>query len=110
MMEEKRKNAYRYLLYQFLLDIRTTPIFESALPSTWTDEQRDDRLKYAGSVAYLLHNFALQAATDFVGFDEAGFWANIETYNQREPKGYLTHFRYVFDGFLEGRFSCQLTN
>lgn len=102
-MDERRKNAYRYLLYQFMLDIRTTPIFESALPADWTAELRDNRLRYSGSVAYLLHNFALQAATDFVDFDEERFWRNIEACNQIGPKDYLSHFRKVFHMFLEGR-------
>ncbi|MCB2376103.1 hypothetical protein LGH70_00805 [Hymenobacter sp. BT635] len=56
-------------------------------------------------MAYLLHNFALQAATDFVGFNEEKFWTNIEAYNQSGPTGYLSHFRKVFDMFLEGRIS-----
>jgi hypothetical protein len=94
-MEPHRKRAYRYLLYQFLLDIRTTPTPDSA--AHLTDHQCRSHVNYAGAVAYLLHNFALFAANDFVDFDEAAFWRSIEHFSQAMPRLSLMHFKKVFD-------------
>ncbi|MBF9239175.1 hypothetical protein I2I05_17355 [Hymenobacter sp. BT683] len=94
-MEHHRKRAYRYLLYQFLLDIRTAPTPDSS--AYFTDEQCRNQVNYAGAVAYLLHNFALAAADDFIAFDEATFWQGIESFSQANPQLSVLHFKKVFE-------------
>ena len=93
-MNDKRKNAYRYLLYCFLIDIRTVPI--PSQPKR-TNEQLTHYSYYAGSVAYHLHNFALAAATDFIGFDEDSFWSGLEGFMCMNPSLSLAHYRKIFD-------------
>jgi hypothetical protein len=94
-MEPHRKRAYRYLLYQFLLDIRTTPTPNSS--AHLTDQQCRNQVNYSGAVAYLLHNFAFSAANDFAGFDEDAFWRDIERFSRAIPQLSVMHFRKVFE-------------
>jgi hypothetical protein len=94
-MGPHRKRAYRYLLYQFLLDIRTTPTPDSA--AHLTDQQCRNQVNYSGAVSYLLHNFALSAANDFVDFNEAAFWRDIEHFSQAMPQLSVMHFKKAFD-------------
>jgi hypothetical protein len=90
-MNEKRKAAYRSIVYQFLLDIRTTPM------PLLDDEQAVRIGRYAGPVAYRLHNLALASVQDFVGFDETTFWLGIDTFNSRNPDTQISHYRAVFE-------------
>ena len=94
-MEENRKKAYRYLLYAFMLDIRTIPIDNSA--NSMTEEQRVKYINYAGAVAYLLHNFSLTVSNDFEGFDEQQFWYSIDFFNQKNPAIAVSHFKQIFE-------------
>jgi hypothetical protein len=74
-VNERRKEAYRWLLYQAMLQIR---------PLRWIDAelvQRIDpdsylwkRMRVSGAIADWLHNLAQFAALDFSGFDEERFW------------------------------------
>ena len=90
-MNNKRKAAYRGILYNFLLNIRT-------IPTPLTDDKRAIAIgKFAGPVAYQLHNLALASVNDFIGFDEVHFWASIDTFNQGNPDSQITHFRIQFD-------------
>jgi hypothetical protein len=66
-MDNRRKAAYRSIVHQFLLDVRTVP-----LPLT-DDEQAISIGRFAGPVAYQLHNLALASVNDFTGFDEEAF-------------------------------------
>lgn len=97
-MDDNRKNAYRYLLYYFLIEIRTIPT-----PSQ-TIAHDSDALTlhsyYAGAVAYQLHNFALVCANDFRGFDEGQFWAGIQHFSINNPKININHYQKVFDDRL----------
>jgi hypothetical protein len=95
-MEHKRQQAYRYLLYQFLLDIRTAP----AAPEKWPQPEQQAYVAYAGSLAYLLHNLALAAATSFEGFDEARFWQALAAFNERNPAIAATHLQPLFEAQL----------
>ncbi|TGD81286.1 hypothetical protein [Hymenobacter wooponensis] len=81
-MNDNRKNAYRYLLYYFLLTIRTTPV---ATQPVWNQQQLLSHSYYAGSVAYLLHTLALAAATDFEHFDENAFWSSLSQFSINNP-------------------------
>jgi hypothetical protein len=90
-MDEKRKAAYRSIIYQFLLDVRT-------FPSPLLDDTQALMIgRFAGPVAYQLHNLALASVTDFNSFDEASFWGNIDAFNQRNPDTHISHYRKVFD-------------
>jgi hypothetical protein len=90
-MDTKRKAAYRSIVYHFLLDIRTIP-----LPLT-DDEQAVRIGRYAGPVAYQLHNLALASINDFAGFNEAAFWLGIDAFNSRNPDTLISHYRKMFD-------------
>jgi len=90
-MDNVHKAAYRGILYNFLLNIRTPP-----MPLT-DDKQAIAIGKYAGPVAYQLHNLALASMNDFDGFDEANFWASIDAFNNINPDTQITHFRLQFE-------------
>ena len=90
-MENKRKAAYRGILYNFLLDIRN-------IPTPLTDDAQALIIgRYAGPVAYQLHNLALASVNDFTDFNEADFWASIDAFNARNPDTQITHFRILFE-------------
>jgi hypothetical protein len=74
-----------------LLDIRTTP-------TPLTDDEQAVRIgRYAGPVAYQLHNLALASVQDFTGFDESGFWLNTDAFNARNRDTQISHYRKMFD-------------
>ena len=90
-MNDLRKAAYRSILHQFLLDIKTVPV-------PLTDDARAIVVgKYAGPVAYQLHNLALASVNDFADFNECQFWASIDGFNARNPDTQISHFRQMFD-------------
>ncbi|WP_169515035.1 hypothetical protein [Hymenobacter norwichensis] len=98
-MDANRKNAYRYLLYQFLIEVRTVPVPPSPQPfDTATFEWLAKRNYYTGAVAYQLHNFGLAVANDFTDFDEEHFWAGLEHFSNQNPEIPLaTRYRTVFE-------------
>ncbi|WP_125917012.1 hypothetical protein [Hymenobacter coccineus] len=90
-MDNKHKAAYRGILYNFLLNIRS-------IPTPLTDDKQAIAIgKFAGPVAYQLHNLALASVNDFIGFDEAHFWVSIDAFNHRNPDSQITHFRIQFE-------------
>ncbi|MCA8831635.1 hypothetical protein [Hymenobacter pini] len=93
-MDENRKNAYRHLLYYFLIEIRTIPTPNQPELSL---EQLKKRSYYAGAVAYHLHNFALAAASDFTEFCEESFWSGLRRFSVNNPTIDLSHYRGIFD-------------
>ncbi|QIL75899.1 hypothetical protein [Hymenobacter sp. HDW8] len=97
-MEDNKKKAYRYLLYAFILDLRTIPVDGTA--DSLTEEMRIKYISYAGAVAYLLHNFALTASNDFEDFDEQQFWYSIDCFNQKNPAIAASHFKQIFEDRL----------
>jgi hypothetical protein len=97
-MNENKKKAYYFLLYHFLLTIRTAPASNQA--DRWTDEQCKEYINYAGPAAYLLHNLALTGADNFNNFDEQAFWGSMESFSRRCPEVDVSHFRRVFDSQL----------
>lgn len=95
-MEDDRKNAYRYLLYWGMLEIR--PIAWLNLkwwkPFTLTRELR--RVREAGALADALHNLGFYAAYDFQNFDEEWFWDDIESIKSRHPEFNPEKYRNFF--------------
>jgi hypothetical protein len=88
-MDDKRKVAYRKILYNFLIQIKNPDIPEDASAMAIG--------RHAAPVAYALHNFALTVANDFIDFDEAAFWKMLEGWNIRFPEFGFNHFRQLFE-------------
>ena len=89
-MDNTRKAAYRSILYNFLLSIRSAP-------TPLTDDKQATKLgKFAGPVAYQLHNLALASVNDFAGFDKAQFWRSMDAFNTHNPDNQLTYLRMQF--------------
>jgi hypothetical protein len=82
-MDERRKDAYRYLLYWAMLDIRPIAWLRLQNPLRWPGESR--RIHRAGAVADRLPNPALFASLDFVHFDEEWFWRDGRSLEARYP-------------------------
>jgi hypothetical protein len=98
-MEHAKKVAYRYLLYQAMLDIRTLerPALDAKLVIAESSVSRIIRdANEAGAIAYWLHNLALASAHDFHSFDESGFWSQHTQLFERYP-GIADHYRPLFD-------------
>ena len=90
-MDALRKAAYRGILYNFLLNIRTIPT------PLMNNKQAITIGKFAGPVAYQLHNLALASVNDFAGFQEAHFWHSLDTFNANNPDTQITHLRVQFE-------------
>jgi hypothetical protein len=99
-VNERRKNAYRYLLYQAMLEIR--PI-QWVTPRGWRAwsllhlRRHWRRAEYAGAVADWLHNLAFFAAFDFDRFREDWFWRDFETIRSQFPEFNLERYREHFE-------------
>ena len=90
-MDDKRKAAYRGILYNFLLSIRSGPM-------PLTDDKRASKLgKFAGPTAYQLHNLALASVNDFIGFDETQFWRSLDAFDNRNPDTQMAYLRTQFE-------------
>lgn len=104
-MDDHRKNAYRYLLYRAMLEIR--PIawvrwfhgWRVLNPLHWRWQFR--RVRYAGSLADWLHNLALFSSLDFERFDEDWFWRDLEYLSKGYPNFEPTRYRVIFEGRLK---------
>jgi hypothetical protein len=99
-MEEARKFAYRYLLYQATLGIRPIVWFSPRWfplwnPIRWVVSARE--IRRAGAVADWVHNLALFSALDFRRFDEERFWDEYERLRRRHPEYELDSYRSVFE-------------
>jgi hypothetical protein len=106
LMDENRKNAYRYLLYWAMLDIRRlawmqwVPGWRTLSPFYW--RQRFRGIQYAGCLADWLHNLALFSSLDFERFDEQRFWQDFEfLVTKRISSAEPNHFREVFERRLK---------
>jgi hypothetical protein len=72
-LTEQEKAAYRYLLYQAMLDIRM--LCQPRLswnPLDWRRQYRNSRI--AGKIADWMHNLAQYSGWDFRGFSNQEFW------------------------------------
>ncbi len=100
-MDERRKQAYRYLLYKAMLDIRQI----SWLPLKWYSPfspmfwvRNIPRVRRAGEIADWLHNLAFFSMLDFEGFGEDWFWQDYQRLCERYP---LPEYRRLFDQHLK---------
>src|SRR5689334_11918074 len=94
-MDERRKNAYRYLLYWALLDIRPIAWLRLRNPLRWPSAVR--RFRRAGALADWLHNLALFSSLDFAHFDEEWFWRDGRSLEARYPGFELEWYQRVFE-------------
>ena len=77
-LTEHEKAAYRYLLYQAMLDIRILcQPHLSVSPRSWRRQYRNSRM--AGRIANWLHNLARCSVNDFRGFDTHWFWQDYDS-------------------------------
>lgn len=102
-MIEKKKQAYRRLLYMAMLDIR---------PLQWTGRGWQQRLNLfswwssskrvltVGYIAEWLHNLALFSSLDFNHFDEDRFWADYQWLLGQQPNEGLEKYRTEFERCL----------
>ena len=105
LMDDHRKNAYRYLLYQAMLEIR--PIawlrwfhgWRTLNPFHWRWQLR--RIRYAGSLADWLHNLASFSSWNFERFDEDWFWRDYEYVTKKYPEFGATRYRELFERRLK---------
>ncbi|GAA4500082.1 hypothetical protein GCM10023172_19770 [Hymenobacter ginsengisoli] len=88
-IDEKRKVAYRKILYNFLIGIKA--------PEIPNDTSAIATGRYAALVAYALHNFALSLANDFVNFDEEAFWRGIASWDAHYPEVGFSNIRKMFE-------------
>ena len=108
-MERRRKQAYRYLLYHAMLDIR--PITWMSLrflnPFCW--RKTAAQIRRAGVIADWLHNLAFFSAIDFDRFDEDLFWDDFRQCENRHPEFQLTIYKDVFERELnnDGHIKAQ---
>ena len=102
-MDERRKQAYRYLLYRAMVDIR--PIGGMPLgflnPFRW--KRTTAQVHRAGVIANWLHNLAFYSAVDFKGFNEEWFWDTLQRFQNRYPDFYLDDYQKVFERELTGK-------
>ncbi|HUO10510.1 MAG TPA: hypothetical protein VM008_19555 [Phycisphaerae bacterium] len=88
-MDDRRKRAYRLLLYHCMLDLRAGgPSFEPddlAAVDQGTVREIGEDLRHSKLVAYWLHNLAKYSADDFVGFNESAFWGQHEFFKAKSP-------------------------
>jgi hypothetical protein len=107
-VNEHQKNAYRYLLYWAMLDIRNRCQprgGESINPFEWHRQYRASRV--AGAIADWLHNLGAFAARDFEGFDEQWFWDEHSRLCERFPDADLQHFRRAYEQRLSRATNVQ---
>jgi hypothetical protein len=79
-MEDKKKNAYKFLIYQAFLDIKNSRNHKEAF-----------------RIAYAFHNLAELLTKDFEGMNEVNFW---EIMNVLDKEFGLNHYRKLFESTL----------
>jgi hypothetical protein len=104
-MDKQRKNAYRYLLYHAMLDIRQLAwipfrYFRLLNPFHWRATLQ--RIRRAGVIADWLHNLALFSVLDLERFDEERFWGDFRYYDKEHPEFQLASFKDIFERELSG--------
>ena len=97
-MDNVRKNAYRFLLYSAMLDIRQI----ARMRLRWWNSISVAgggvrRTRLAGHIADCIHNLALFAAYDFERFDEDWFWRELEGLQKRYPESDPAHCQNRFE-------------
>jgi len=98
IMGEDRKNAYRLLLYEALLQIRA--LCQSRGGRQWNPvkiHRQYVRSVDAGAIADWLHNLGQFAANDFVDFSEVAFWRAYYSYARSYHRIARYDYRDSFD-------------
>ncbi len=99
-MDENRQNAYRFLLYQAMLDIRPLRSFPHGRwcglnPLRWRRQFR--RVRLCGAVAEWLHNMAQYSGNGFERFDEERFWRDYERLCKRFAQMGVERYQDMFE-------------
>ena len=100
-LDDEQKNAYRYLIYRAMLEIRRiqwithSPIRLLNPFALWRKLSGASR---AGAIANWMHNLALASSKDFMDFNEEWFWKECDGY-YREFR--ISYYRDVFDQRLK---------
>jgi hypothetical protein len=99
ILSDQEKAAYRYLIYQALIDIRN--LCQSRGSETWNPlewRRQYQRSRMAGALADWLHNLAACSSHDFRGFNSEWFWEEYShvcrRYGLIGPTGYDFRLRY----------------
>jgi hypothetical protein len=103
-MDDARSRAYRVLLAQGLLHLKwDLARFYGGLSLSrpWQLLRESRAIRTAAFRAFAFHNLAIFAASDFAGFSEEAFWADIDTFRRDCPDA-LCPYRAVFERCLRG--------
>jgi hypothetical protein len=103
-MDESRMRAYRVLLAQGLLHLKwdLAKFYGGlSLARPWQLFGESRAIRTAAFRAFAFHNLAIFAASDFVGFSEDAFWAEIDNFRRDFPEA-LCPYREVFERCLRG--------
>ena len=99
ILSDLEKAAYRFLIFQALVDIRNlcqSRGSESWNPLEWRRQYQRSRM--AGALADWLHNLAASSSQDFYMFKPACFWEEYSHVRRRYgligPTGYDFRLRY----------------
>ena len=104
-MEEKRKIAYRYLLYHAMLDIRPIgwmpiTVLQLLNPLGWKTFRQ--RIRRAGIVADWLHNLALFLLWTSSASMRNGSGESFKSSRRRHPDISVASYREIFERELSG--------
>ena len=99
-MDNAHKDAYRYLLYWAMLDIRGIAWFRFQWWRPWRLLSQLRQARRAGYIADAMHNLAQHAALDFEHFDETDFWKHIDYAHSKSPLVEPSRYRQLFDDRL----------
>ena len=96
-MDTARKDAYRYLLYWAMLDIRGIAWYRFEWWRPWRLFSHLRHARRAGYLADAMHNLAQHAALDFEHFDETDFWSHIDYDHSHAQQVDPARYRKLFD-------------
>ncbi|MFT5304042.1 MAG: hypothetical protein ACI814_004865 [Mariniblastus sp.] len=99
-MDTSRKDAYRYLLYWAMLDIRGIAWYRFQWWRPWRLVTQLRFARRAGYIADAMHNLAQHAALDFDRFDEAAFWDALDYSQSQSRLVEPARYRQLFDDRL----------
>jgi hypothetical protein len=94
-----RQTAYRHLLYQAMLRLRSGSAPDWWNPVTWW--RAGVALRQARSLADCFHNLAFFVAHDFVGFDEQRFWSDVDGLRRDFTPEFVKFWRDAFANHLQ---------
>lgn len=101
-MNETRVRAFRVLLSQGLVHLKwdLAGFYRGlSLFRPWQLLRQSRAIRTAASRAFAFHNMAIFAASDFRGFSEESFWADIDRFHRDHPDA-LCPYREVFERCL----------